>query len=144
MDALNKLFGGMRIAASGLRAERTRVDTIAKNIANSQVTKMPDTGEAYRREVVHFAPILRQLGFGKSEIAGVEVSKIEKDFKTPFERILDPGHIDADADGYVTYPNVNTVGEMADLITAMRAYEANLNVQENFEKMAERALRLAE
>ena len=60
MDALNKLFGGMRIAASGLRAERTRVDTIAKNIANAQVTRMPDTGEAYRREVVHFAPLLRK------------------------------------------------------------------------------------
>jgi len=144
MDALNKLFGGMRIAASGLRAERTRVDTIAKNIANAQVTKMPDTGEAYRREVVHFAPILRDVGRGLTEIAGVEVTQIAKDFKTPFERVFDRGHKDADADGYVSYPNVNTVGEMADLITAMRAYEANLTVQENFEKMAERALRLAE
>lgn len=144
MDALNKLFGGMRIAASGLRAERTRVDTIAKNIANAQVTRMPDTGEAYRREVVHFAPILRKLGLGKTEIAGVEVSKIEKDLKTPFDRIFDPGHSDAGPDGYVTYPNVNTVSEMADLITAMRAYEANLTVQENFERMAERALRLSE
>lgn len=144
MDALNKLFGGMRIAASGLRAERTRVDTIAKNIANSQITKMPDTGEPYRREVVHFAPILRKIGPGKTEVAGVQVTKIAKDFKTPFERILDPGHRDADADGYVSFPNVNTVGEMADLITAMRAYEANLTVQENLERMAERALRLAE
>ncbi len=144
MDALQKLFGGMRIAASGLRAERTRVDTIAKNIANAQVTRMPDTGEAYRRETVHFAPILRKLGLGKTEVAGVEVTKIERDFKTPFERVFDPHHSDAGLDGYVTYPNVNTVSEMADLITAMRAYEANLTVQENFEQMAERALRLAE
>jgi len=133
----------MRIAASGLRAERTRVNTIARNIANAQTTRMPDTGEPYRREIVHFAPILRKLGHGQVEVAGVRVSKIEKDFVTPFDKVFDPKHADSDAEGYVSYPNVNTVGEMADLITAMRAYEANLKVQENFERMADRALRIS-
>lgn len=137
---LSKLFGGFRIAATGLEAERARVDTIARNIANSRVTRMPDTGEAYRREVVHFKPLLERLGNGKKEVMGVEVSKIEGDFTTPFEEVFDPSHPDADADGIVRYPNVSTVHEMADLITAVRAYEANLSIQQNFEKMADRAL----
>ena len=144
MDAMHKLFAGMRIAASGLKAERTRVDTIAKNIANARVTRMPDTGRAYRREVVHFAPLMRKLARGQSEVAGVQVTKIEKDYSTPLKEVRDPGHPDSNARGIVFYPNVSTVREMADLITAVRAYEANLSVQENFERMAERALRLTE
>ncbi|MCZ6596392.1 MAG: flagellar basal body rod protein FlgC, partial [Planctomycetota bacterium] len=65
------------------------------------------------------------------------------DFAHPMERTFDPGHPDADADGFVMFPNVNAVMEMADLITAMRAYEANLTVKESFLRMAERALQLA-
>lgn len=144
MDGLTKLFGGFRIAASGLRAERARLDVIARNIANSEVTHMPDTGEAYRREVVRFAPVLERLGPGKSEVLGVQVEEILADHSTPFEEVFDPSHPDADAQGIVRYPNVDTVREMADLITAVRAYEANLSVQQSFERMAERALRLAE
>ncbi len=145
MDALSKLFGGMRIAASGLRAERKRVDVIAKNIANAQVTRIPETGEPYRREVVHFAPLLdRAVNGGRKEVVGVQVTKVAQDFATPFEEVHDQGHPDADARGIVRYPNVNTVHEMADMITAVRAYEANISVQENFERMAERALRLME
>ena len=143
MGPLEKLFGGMRIASSGLKAERTRVDTIAKNIANARVTKMPDTGEAYRREVVDLAPIIRSGKDGK-EVLGVEVRGTRPDTTTPFQEVLDPGHPDAGPDGIVRYPNVNTVTEMADLITAVRAYEANLSIQENFERIADRALRLME
>ena len=139
-NPLSKLFGGFRIASTGLKAERARVDTIARNIANSRVTRMPDTGEAYRREVVHFKPLLERLGNGKKEVMGVEVSKIAGDYKTPFEEIFDPTHPDANAEGVVRYPNVSTVHEMAELITAVRAYEANLSIQQNFEKMADRAL----
>lgn len=140
MDPLSKLFGGFRIAATGLRAERARVDTIARNIANSRVTRMPDTGEAYRRQVVHFQPLLERVGPGKKEVMGVEVARIDGDFVTPFEEVTDPSHPDANAAGVVRYPNVSTVHEMAELITAVRAYEANLSIQENFEKMADRAL----
>ena len=66
------------------------------------------------------------------------------DTSTAFERVLDPGHPDADAEGMVSYPNVNAILEMSDLITAMRAYEANITAQENFVRMAERALQLAQ
>ena len=141
---IQKLFSGLRIAASALGAERQRVDVIAKNIAFSSTTRMPDTGRPYRREVVHFAPILERAAGGEYDVQGVRVSKVEPDMRTPFEQLYDPGHPDSDANGIVLLPNVNSIKEMADLITALRAYEANLKVAESFEQMAERALRLAE
>ena len=144
MGALDKLFGGMRIASTGLKAERQRVDVIAKNIANSQVTRVPETGEAYRREMVDFAPLITRNANGQREVTGVEVRGTRPDMTTPFQEIQDPGHPDADASGMVRYPNVNTVKEMADLITAVRAYEANLSVQENYQRIADRALRMME
>lgn len=141
MSVMDKLFGGLRIAATGLKAERARVDVIAKNIANAHVTRDPATGEAYRREMVDFGPLIVKQDDGTMEAVGVEVLGVRKDM-SPFQEIRDPGHADADANGIVRYPNVNTVKEMADLITAVRAYEANLSVQENFEKIADSALRL--
>lgn len=144
MSGIEKLFSGMRIAASALKAERTRVDTIAKNIANSRTTRVPGTDEAYRREVVRFEPVVERTRNGGFEPKGVRVASIEKDFSTPFEEIYDPGHPDADERGIVEMPNVNTMREMADMITAVRSYEANLKVQENFERMADRALRMTE
>lgn len=143
MGPLDKLFGGMRIASTGLKAERVRVDTIAKNIANARVTKLPDTGEAYRRELVDLAPLVKQTDQGK-EVMGVTVRGTLQDTTTPFQEVRDPSHPDADANGIVRYPNVNTVQEMADLITAVRAYEANLSIQDSFERIADRALRLME
>ena len=144
MNSLNKLFGGMRIAATALEAERTRMDVIAQNISNAQSTRVAGTTEPYRRQVVHFAPLLAREEDGGHRIAGVEVTKVEQDYKTPFEEVYDPTHPDADPSGIVRMPNVNTVREMADLITAVRSYEANLKVQESFEQMMARALRLAE
>jgi flagellar basal-body rod protein FlgC len=143
MNGLSKLFSGMRAAATGLSAERARIDVIAKNIANARVTSTPEGGP-YRRQIVHFEPILQRLGDGGFETTGVRVSKISGDLRTPFERVYDPSHADANADGFVFFPNVNATREMADLITAVRAYEANLSVQESFLQMAERALRLAQ
>jgi len=143
VSGLHRLFGGMRIAASGLRAERTRMDVISRNIANANTTST-EQGGPYRRQVAHFEPILERLAGGQSEVAGVRVKGVEGDFATPFEEFYDPSHPDRDANGMVSMPNVVTVREMADLITAVRAYEANLSVQESFEKMAERTLRLAD
>ena len=144
MSSIHDLFSGMRAAASGMAAERVRIDVIARNIANAEVTKMPDGSGPYRRQVVHFEPILQRLADGSRTSSGVHVSKIDDDTKTPFEIIHDPSHPDADALGNVTMPNVNTTKEMADMITAMRAYESNINAQDNFVRMAERALRLAQ
>ena len=143
MNGIQKLFSGLRTSASGISAERVRIDTIAENIAQAEVTRSPDGGP-YRRKVVHFEPLLRQGEDGTTTTAGVRVSKIATDDTTPFEVVHDPGHPDADAQGNVLYPNVNSTKEMADMILAMRAYEANLNAQDTFVRMAERALRLAQ
>ncbi len=142
MNATDPLFAGMRISASGLAAERTRIDTIAENIANARTTRTPEGGP-YRRKIVLFEPLLERSGSGADRSIGVAATRVVRDETTDFERILDPSHPDAGPDGMVAYPNVNTVLEMADLITAMRAYEANLTAQENFVRIAERALELA-
>ena len=139
-DGTNGFFTGMRICASGLTAERERMDVIAENLANARTTRTPDGGP-YRRKVVLFEPLLADSQ-GDERTLGVKATRVGVDAATDFERVLDPGHPDAGPDGMVLYPNVNTVMEMADLITAMRAYEANLTAQENFVRMAERALEL--
>ena len=144
MSGINNLFSGMRISSSALSAERTRIDVISKNIANAESTSMPDGSGPYRRQVVNFSPILERALDGTPEVAGMKVSSITPDTSTPFPVLHDPSHRDHDAQGNVTMPNVNVVSEMADLILAMRSYEANLNSQDNFVKMAERALRLAQ
>ncbi len=146
MDSIRSLFSGFRATASGMSAERIRMDVISKNLANAQTTRMPGEGppQPYRRQVVHFAPILAELEGGRTEVRGVRVSEISGDMKSPFDEIYDPTHPDADAKGVVRMPNVNTMKEMADLMTAVRAYEANLKAQDTFVRMAERALRLAQ
>ncbi|MEQ1891943.1 MAG: flagellar basal body rod protein FlgC [Planctomycetota bacterium] len=140
MSGTDGFFTGMRISASGLSAERERMDVIAENLANARTTRTPEGGP-YRRKVVLFEPLLAEVE-GEERTFGVKASRTGVDSATDFERVLDPGHPDAGPDGIVLYPNVNTVMEMADLITAMRAYEANLTAQENFTRMAERALDL--
>ncbi|MEM7309980.1 MAG: flagellar basal body rod protein FlgC [Planctomycetota bacterium] len=141
MSGIDRLFSGMRASSTGLAAERTRIDVIAENIANARTTRTPGGGP-YRRKMVRFEPILREVG-GDSRAAGVRAAGIESDYQTPFDVVHDPGHPDRDAEGFVRFPNVSTVMEMTDLITAMRAYEANLTVQQNFMQMAERALQVA-
>ena len=144
MGSIRSLFSGFRATASGMSAERVRMDVISKNLANSGTTRMPGEGPAqpYRRQVVHFAPILAEKANGQTEVAGVRVSEISGDFQAPFEELYNPTHPDADASGIVRMPNVNTMKEMADLMTAVRSYEANLKAQDTFVRMAERALRM--
>ena len=141
MEGFEGFFTGMRICASGLFAERTRMDIIAENLANARTTRTPEGGP-YRRKIALFEPILEKTLDGEERSAGVRAVRVVPDHASDFERVLDPGHPDAGPDGMVLYPNVNTVMEMADLITAMRAYEANLTAQENFVRLAERALEL--
>ncbi|MCY3001312.1 MAG: flagellar basal body rod protein FlgC [Planctomycetota bacterium] len=138
---MNKLFGGMRISATGMSAERVRIDTVARNIANASVTKTPEGGP-YRRQVVEFEPLLARAQNGESVNVGVRVRSVRDDMKTPFTKVHAPNDPEAGNDGCISYPNVNATQEMADLITAMRAYEANVSAQDGFVRMAERALRL--
>lgn len=143
MTNIGDVFRGFRISSSGLAAERTRINVIASNIANAHTTRMPgsDQPTPYRRQVVHFEPIFERHASGTTPM-GVRVVQVGHDKDTPFEEINDPSHPDA-VDGVVRYPNVNATKEMADLIMAMRSYEANLKAQESFVRMAERALRIA-
>ena len=120
------LFGAIGISASGMAAERLRMDVTSANLANADTTRGPD-GKPYQRQEV-----VLQAGGGQTfgdVLSGVEVSGIVGD-PTPGRRVYDPGHPDADAQGYVTLPNVNTVTEMTDLITESRGYEADTKALE--------------
>lgn len=119
MQALSALD----ISASGLYAERTRMNVIANNLANSNSTRTPEGGP-FRRQLVILQGVEAKV---PGDIAGLGVSvKGVVDDQSPFPLIYDPGHPDANADGYVAMPNVNVVEEMVDMITALRAYEANI------------------
>lgn len=144
------LFDAIDISASGLTAERLRMDVTAENLANAQTTRGPDGG-AYRRKAV----VLQQAGGAGGGFAGalagavqrgatpggVEVAAIVPD-STPLRRVHDPGHPDADADGYVELPNVNPVTEMVDLIGASRAYEANVTAMQTAKTIFSKTLEL--
>lgn len=125
------LFQAFNISASGMTAERFRTDIIAQNIANVNTTKT-ENGQPYRRKIVTFTekevtPFSRYYSASKNALVGngVKVSKVTEDYKTDLIMEYDPAHPDADENGYVSYPNVNTVTEMTNLINATRAYEAN-------------------
>jgi flagellar basal-body rod protein FlgC len=144
MDVKSSLFQGLRASASGMSAERQRIDVVAKNLSNAQVTRMPDGSGPYRRQLVRFSTVMSRAVGHRQEPVGVRVDGVESDMVTPLVRVHEPGHPDADAEGIVTYPNIQATSEMADLITAVRAYESNANAAESFVRMAERALRIAQ
>jgi flagellar basal-body rod protein FlgC len=135
------LFDALDASGSALSAERLRMDVTAENLANAQSTRGSDgTGPYKRKEVV-----LEQAGASFADslqsARGVRVAGIVED-STPPRRVYDPGHPDADAQGYVTMPNVNTVTEMTDLIGASRAYEANVTAMQTAKSMFARTLDL--
>lgn len=146
------LFDSINAAGSALTAERLRMDVTAENLANAQSTRGAD-GQPYRRKEV----ILQQKGgsdFGSTlnaamssgrpdgssaDAGGVEVGGIVED-QTPFRLQYDPGHPDANAEGYVEMPNVNPVTEMVDLISASRGYEANVTAMQTAKQMFSKTL----
>lgn len=142
------LFRSFDISASGLTAQRLRMDTIANNIANVNTTRT-ESGGPYRRQMPVFAERLQaQMARvkgpthrGQAIGLGVRVVGLIEDNDSP-RLVYDPGHPDADEHGYVAYPNVNTVTEMVDLIGASRAYEANLVALVTARDMALKALEI--
>jgi flagellar basal-body rod protein FlgC len=144
------LFDAISTAASGLSAERLRMDVTAENLANAQTTRGAD-GQPYRRKVVTleqagggFGATLSgalQRGGGAGGDAGVRVAGITQD-ATPNRLVYDPGHPDADARGYVSMPNVQPVTEMVDLISASRGYEANVTVMQTAKQMFAKTLEI--
>lgn len=143
-----RLLSAMAASASGLTAERLRMDVIAGNLANANTTRSA-AGGAYRRRVPLFAERAAATGLGawvarpplapRDRVLGVKVSGVVED-PSPLRREYQPGHPDAGPDGYVELPNVDVVREMVDLMTASRAYEANATAVEVAKQMAMRTL----
>jgi flagellar basal-body rod protein FlgC len=139
------VFSALEVAASGLSAERSRMNVIASNLANAHTTKGAD-GNAYRRldpvfvtqkvSPGSFDPVLRSVQ--EVKVAGVRADT------TPGQLVYEPGHPDANAQGYVEYPNVNVVTEMVNLMTASRAYEAGVTSIETIKSMARAALKIGQ
>ena len=146
-------WNSLRIGASGLNAQRLRLDIIANNIANAETTRTAAGGPYQRRDVVFadaaknaFIPPFvqaRQRAAGNPQAGqgGVQVAQIVTD-DAQGPRVYDPTHPDADEEGFVTYPNVNLVVEMTNMLSATRSYEANLTVIESAKNMAKRALEI--
>jgi flagellar basal-body rod protein FlgC len=136
------LLDTLEVTASGLTAQRLRLQTLASNMANARTTRTEDGGP-YKRQM----PVLEAVKdrpFGTSlerEIARVEVVAVVESDEPPL-MVFDPGHPDADGEGYVAYPNVNILEEMVDLMTTSRTFEANANVLEVTEMMANTAIEI--
>ena len=141
-------LNSINISASGLTAEKLRMDVISRNIANVNTTRTAD-GTPYRRQVVVFQEGDKQMSFSdylndasKTLIgSGVKVAGITED-KTPFKSVYDPGHPDADEEGYVKMPNIDVMTEMVNMISASRAYEANVTAINSAKSMASKALEI--
>ena len=145
------IFNSFGINASGMTAERYRMDVISENVANANTTRTED-GTPYRRKVVTFEQRGERVGnfstfLGKASSVyrgqGVRVSKVLEDDWTQMNMVYDPSHPDADENGYVTGPNVNIVTEMTNLIDASRAYEANATAFNASKSIAVKGLEMA-
>lgn len=138
------VFGALDTSASGMTAQRLRTDIIAQNIANVNTTRDAD-GNVYKRKTVVFEEKSATTFSNALSVAigdkskGVKVTKIVED-QSDGRKVYDPSNPDADSEGYVTYPNVNTVTEMTNLIDASRSYEANVTAFNATKSMALKAL----
>lgn len=141
MPEIGGIFTSFDIASSALRAERARMTVHANNLANVNTTRdMYGNHNPYRRQEIYFragAPTITG-----SETLGVAVDNIEPDYATHLVKKYEPNHPDADADGYVTYPNVDPAQEMVDMMLAQRAFEANLASFESAKSIFRGALQI--
>jgi flagellar basal-body rod protein FlgC len=153
------MFTAFNISASGMTAQQLRTDVISENIANSNTTRTSDGGAYVRKAVVFtektltqatkirganssgssFASVLHNASGGRLG-DGVKVTSVYEDTSTDMNLVYDPSHPDADENGYVTYPNVNIVQEMTDMIDASRSYEANISAFNASKSMAQKGL----
>ncbi|MDD2221746.1 MAG: flagellar basal body rod protein FlgC [Clostridia bacterium] len=137
----------LNISGSALTAQKLRMDVVSSNIANATTTRTED-GDAYRRKLVVFRESNPSCAFagvmaaaGQSNCNGVEAAEIVED-QSPFKAVYDPAHPDADENGYVMMPNVDTTEEMIDMMSASRSYEANVTVFNAVKFMASKALEI--
>lgn len=145
---MSSFLSGFRIASSGMAAQRARMDTISSNMANIATTRTPEGGP-YRRKDVVFESMADMKSFGdvmsvgdpKSDLQRVQVTDIVYDKKAPILK-YEPGHPDANEEGYVAYPNINVMEEMANMVQAQRSYEANVQAIQATKDMALSALEI--
>ena len=163
----NGLFSSIKISASGLRGQRTKMDVVARNLANAETSKTAD-GTPYRRQRAIFEQVLGEkvsanamssgtdnrlsrthpahmsttISSGTQSGGGIESQVSVADDSSDFRVVYDPGHPDADEGGYVLMPNVNPISEMVDMITASRAYEANVSAVQTAKNMFNDALKI--
>ena len=163
----NGLFSSIKISASGLRGQRTKMDVVARNLANAETTKTAD-GTPYRRQRAVFEQVLGEkvsanamnsgvddrlsrthpahmsvtIGSDTESSGGIESQVSVTPDSSEFRVVYDPGHPDADEGGYVLMPNVNPISEMVDMITASRAYEANVSAVQTAKDMFNDALKI--
>lgn len=166
---IGSLFTSIDISATGLKAQRKRLDVVSENIANAETTRTPEGGPYQRKMVIlkeakekvksavlsseksidlmlthqKHIPIPEFFDLKNEAIRkGVEIDEVINDDKTPFRTVYDPSHPDADESGYVQMPNVNIINEMIDMMTATRAYEANATALNAAKQMALKALEI--
>ena len=139
------IFATMKISASALKAQRIRMNAISSNLANIETTRTPDGGPYRKREVVFQTT---QQGFAdtldrrmRDAVQGVKVSQVQASTLPP-RMVYDPSHPDADEQGQVAMPNISLVEETADMMSASRAYEANVTVVKSAKRMALKALEI--
>ncbi|BCB96476.1 flagellar basal-body rod protein FlgC [Dissulfurispira thermophila] len=125
---MKEMFMPLKVSATALEAQKIRMNVIASNIANVNSTRTPEGGPYKRRDV-----LFESYMFDESSV-GVNIPKIVED-QRPFKMVYDPSHPDANKDGYVSYPNINTIEETVNLISATRAYEANLTLINSYKEM---------
>ena len=140
-------FSAMNVSASALSAERTRMNLISSNLANANATRTPEGGPYKRKDAVFAAtPVESRFaraldGAAGKEIRQVEIQQLVED-QSPPRMQYDPGHPDANPQGYVAMPNVNIIEEMADMISATRTYEANVTAVQAAKSMALKTLEI--
>lgn len=138
-------FDIFKISASGMKAQRTRMDIVASNLANVQTTSTEEGGPYRKKDVVFKAIDVSDdktfSGTLSRKVEGVNVETVKESDK-PFQTVYNPSHPDANSEGYVTFPNVNLMEEMTDMTAAARAYEANVNVLNTTKDMFLKTLEL--
>ncbi|MEK7286222.1 MAG: flagellar basal body rod protein FlgC [Nitrospirota bacterium] len=138
---------GFAISASGLNAQKRRLEVISSNLANVESTRTKEGGPYRRKDVIFETTAVAAAMEEPTDFAdiyqGVKISKIVQD-KTPLRKVFQPEHPDADTDGYVLYPNVNGVSEMVNMLSALRSYDANVTALDASKSMALKALEIGQ
>ena len=136
------MFDIFRVSGSAVSAQSQRLNVVASNLANADTVAGPD-GQAYKARQVVFQTLLAGAGGAGEHAPGVRVAQISED-ATPGRRVHDPKHPQADADGYVTYSNVNAVEEMVNMISASRSYQNNVDVMSTARTLLQKTLQMGQ